>query len=125
MRKIIAALACAAFLLGGGDNPVQANHAGRCEAAPRHMLVPHWIQTELCDYKDTHNIPNFTATSVTLRTGDGMVTYDALYFGDEFVAMLMFEIDENGMRGQLLFYGSEISGKRYYAPEKGVGRIEL
>ena len=126
-RWVLSSLLATLILVfnGGGGNPVQANHAGRCEAAPTYMLVPHWIQTELCDYKDKHDVQNFTVQSVPMVAGDGMVTFDGIWFGDEFIAMLMFDVDEHGKRGQLLFYGSEISGKRYYAPERGVDRLEL
>ena len=89
MKRIVSALACAVFLLGGGYTDTQANHAGRCEAAPVHMLVPHWVQSELCDMRYERGVLAFSVTSMTYFTGEGYVSYDALFNGDEFIAMLI------------------------------------
>ena len=94
----------------------QANHAGRCEAAPTYMLVPHWVENEICDLRDQPGFPGFSVTSISYLSEEGLVTYDAIYAGYTFIGMLVFKVNKHGKRRQLLAYSSATSDRTYYAP---------
>ena len=105
-------------VLPGG--PANANHAGRCQAAPTYMLVPHWVENEFCDVENRPGFTQWRFVPVPFVTELGVVVYDAMYVGDEFIGMLVFEV-KDGKRRRLLGYSSAITERTYYAP--GAGEI--